>query len=177
MVGVGVALLLVMSGCSERTSAEPTDAPAETTIDVTIDGEPVDLAGATSKCYDHEGHLMVEAYDADDPDASHFLADYYHDEVALSIGVRGGDPDLFEYEQDKSGQSAEVERDGDKVSVTGTIGVALDDTTPPRPFTIKASCARFFDTPPDSSKVGSSELPSIPVTCPPGEAVCIPGGN
>jgi hypothetical protein len=38
------------------------------------------------------------------------------------------------------------------VQVTGTIGVALDDTTPPKPFSIKASCTTFVATPPDSSK-------------------------
>jgi hypothetical protein len=182
--GVGAALLLVVSGCSDDKSTESadqptasTDKPAATTIDLTLNGAPVDLTGAASKCYDYQGHLMVEARNADDPEASHFLIDYYRDEVALSIGVRGGDPDLFEYEQGKGGQAAEVTRDGDSVSAKGTIGVALNDTAAPQPFTITARCAKFFDTPPDSSKVGSSELPSIPSTCPAGEAVCIPGGN
>jgi lipoprotein antigen len=184
VVSVGVALLLVVSGCSDDKSTESagqatgsTGKPAVTTVDLTLNGAPVELTGAASKCYDYEGHLMVEAYDAADPDASHLLVDDYQDKVALSIGVRGGRPDLFEYEQGKNGQAAEVTRDGDSVSVTGTIGVALDDSTAPQPFSITARCAKFFNTPPDSSKVQSSELPSIPATCPPGEAVCIPGGN
>lgn len=185
-VGVGAALLSVVSGCSDDKSTgstEPTGQPTErddkpaTTIDLTLNGEPVDLTGATPKCYDHEGHLMVEAHNADDPDASHFLMDYYQDEVALGIGVRGGQPDLFRYEQGKNGQTAEVTRDGDSVSVTGTIGVSLDDSTAPQPFTITAHCAKFFDTPPDSSKVETSELPGIPASCPPGEVLCIPGDN
>ncbi|HEV7647700.1 MAG TPA: lipoprotein LpqH [Actinophytocola sp.] len=183
-VSVGAALLLVVSGCSDDKSTESagqppgsTGKPAATTIDLTLNGEPVDLTGAASKCYDYEGHLMVEAHNAADPDASHFLIDYYQDKVALSIGVRGGQPNLFEYEQGKSGQAAKVTRDGDSVSATGTIGVALDDSTRPQPFTITARCAMFFNTPPDSSKVDSSDLPSIPPTCPPGEAVCLPGSK
>jgi len=186
-VSVGAALLLVVSGCSDDTSTESgetlgqatetTDKPAVTTIDLTLNGEPVDLTGATLKCYDHEGHLAVEAHNADDPDASHFLMDYYQDNVALSIGVPDGQPDLFRYEEGKNGQTAEVTRDGNSVSVDGTIGVSLDDSTEPQPFTINADCAEFFDTPPDSSKVESSDLPSVPSSCPPGEVLCIPEGN
>jgi len=183
-VSLGAALVLIVSGCSDSKSAdsagpspESSDKPAVTTIDLTLNGQPVDLTGATSKCYDYEGHLMVEARNAADPDASHFLMDYYRDEVALSIGVRDGDPDLFEYEQGERGQTAKVKRDGDSVSATGTIGVALNDSTAPQPFSITASCAKFFNTPPDSSKVDSSDLPSIPSSCPPGEVVCYPGGN
>jgi hypothetical protein len=103
--------------------------------------------------------------------------DYYQNKVALSIGVRGGQPDLFEYEQGKSGQTAKVTRDGDSVSATGTIGVALADSKVPQPFSITASCAEFFNTPPDSSKVESSDLPSIPTSCAPDVAVCYPGGK
>jgi hypothetical protein len=182
-VGLAAALTLMVSGCSSRAadsagpSAGSPDKPAVTTVDLTLNDQPVDLSGAALKCYDYEEHLMVEADNASDPDASHFLMDYYHDEVALSIGVQGGKPDLFEYEQGKGGQTAKVTRDGDSVSVTGMIGVALDESTAPQPFSITASCAKFFNTPPDSSKADSSELPSIPATCPPGEAVCIPGGK
>jgi hypothetical protein len=84
---------------------------------------------------------------------------------------------VFEYEQGKGGQTAKVTRDGDSVSVTGTIRVAFDDSTAPQPFSITARCAEFFNTPPDSSKVDSSDMPSIPSSCPPGEVVCYPGGN
>jgi hypothetical protein len=183
-VSLGAALALIVSGCSDSDSADsagqPTgdsSKPSVTTVDLTLDGQPVELTSATVKCYDYEDHLMVEAHNADDPDASHFLMDYYQDEVALSIGVDGGDPDLFQYEQGKSGQTAKVTRDGDSVSVTGTIGVSLSDSAAPQPFSITASCAKFFNTPPDSSKVDSSDQPSIPATCPPGEVVCIPGSK
>ena len=178
-VSLGAALVLFVSGCSD---SEPADSagqsdpntPDVTTVELTLNGQPVELTDAASKCYDYEEHLMVEAYNADDPDASHFLMDYYQDKVALSIGVRDGEPNLFEYEQGKDGQSAKVKRDGDSVSVTGTIGVALDDSSDPQPFSITASCAKFFNTPPDSSKVDESDLPSIPSSCPPGEVVCYP---
>jgi lipoprotein antigen len=182
-VTVGAALLLVVSGCSSEDSAEPfgrsagSDKPATTTVDLSLNGEAVDLSGAAQKCYDHEGHLMVEAYNADEPESSHFLMDDYQGKVALSIGVRGGESGVFEYEPDKDGQSAKVTRDGDSVSATGTIGVAQDDTADPQEFKITARCAKFVDTPPDSSKVDPSDVPSIPSTCPAGEAVCIPGGN
>ncbi|GAB3468795.1 hypothetical protein GCM10027436_84980 [Actinophytocola sediminis] len=175
-------LALIVSGCSDRAATDSAgqpagedNQPAVTTIDVTVNDQPVDLTGAESKCYDHEGHLSVEAYDPDDSDVSHFLMDYYQNEVALSISVQGGDPDLFQYEPGTDGQTAKVTRDGDSVSVTGTIGVA--DSSDPRPFSITANCAKFFDTPPDSSKVDSSDLPSIPSTCPPGEIVCYQDGN
>ncbi|HEY0619917.1 MAG TPA: lipoprotein LpqH [Kribbella sp.] len=183
-VSLGAALTLIVSGCSDRKSTDSagqsagnSDKPSVTTVNLTLNDQPVDLTGAALKCYDYEGHLMVEAHNAPDPDASHFLMDYYQNKVALSIGVRGGDPDLFEYEQGKSGQTAKVTRDGDSVSVTGTIGVALSDSTAPQPFSITASCAKFFNTPPDSSKVDSSGLPSIPASCPPGQAVCLPGSK
>ena len=182
-VTVGAALLLVVSGCSDAGSAESfgqsagSDTPATTTVALSLNGAAVDLSGAMQKCYDHEGHLMVEAYNADEPESSHFLMDDYQGKVALSIGVRGGESGVFEYEPDKNGQSAKVARDGDSVSASGTIGVAQDDTAAPQKFKITARCAKFFDTPPDSSKVDTSEVPSIPSTCPAGEAVCIPGGN
>ena len=185
-VGVGAALLLVVGGCSDDASTESGEStgpvvesneePAVTTVDLTLNGESVDLGDATLKCYDYDGHLMVEAHNADDPEATHFLMDYYQDNVALSIGVRGGEPDLFRYEEGEGGQTAEVTRDGDSVSVEGTIGVG-GGSSGPQPFTIEAQCAEFFDTPPDSSKVDPSELPSIPASCPPGQALCIPDGN
>ncbi|MCT2582455.1 lipoprotein LpqH [Actinophytocola gossypii] len=181
VVGVGAALLLAVSGCSDDTSADPvgqvtetTDEPAVTTIELTVGGEPVELTDSVSTCYDHEGHLMVEAYNADDPDASHFLMDHYQDTVSLSIGVRDGE--LFRYEEGANGQTAEVSRDGNSVTVDGTIGVS-GDSSEPRAFTIDAECAEFVDSPPDSSKVDPGELPSIPGSCPPGQAVCIPDGN
>ncbi len=177
-VALGVALMLVMSGCSDSESTDSagqssgdSDKPSVTTVDLTLNDQPVDLADAALKCYDYEGHLMVEAHDADDPDASHFLMDYYENNVALSIGVRDGDPDLFEYEHGKDGQTAKVTRDGASVSVTGTIGVALSDSEDPQSFSIAASCAEFFNTPPDGSKVDPSDLPT---SCPPGQAVCLP---
>lgn len=177
-VYLGAALMLVMSGCSDSESsgseappAGDADKPSVTTIDLTLNDQPIDLADAALKCYDYEGHLIVEAHNADDPDASHFLMDYYENNVALSIGVRDGDPDLFEYEQGKDGQTAEVTRDGASVSVTGTIGVALSDSDAPQSFSIAASCAEFFNTPPDGSKVDPSDLPT---SCPPGQAVCLP---
>jgi Mycobacterium 19 kDa lipoprotein antigen len=182
VVCLGAALALVVSGCSD---SEPTgsagqtaggsDKPDVTTIDLTLDGQPVDLTEAALKCYDHEGHLSVEAHNADDPDASGFLMDFYQNNVTLSISVRGGQSRIVEFEEGRSGDSAELTRDGDSVSVTGTLGQSLNDSPPPQPFSIAASCAKFFDTPPDSS-LDSSELPSIPATCPPGEVVCIPGG-
>jgi hypothetical protein len=183
-VSLGAALALIVSGCSDggptdsagQSSGSP-DKPNVTTVDLTLDGKPVDLTGAALKCYDYEEHLMVEAHNATDSDASHFLMDYYQNNVALSIGVRGGNPDLFEYEEDKNGQTAKVTRDGASVSITGTIGEALSDSATPQPFSITASCAKFFNTPPDSSKVDSSDMPSIPSSCPPGEVVCIPGGK
>ena len=153
VVGLSAALILAVSGCSDAAS-KTADAPKSTTIELTMDSQPVNLSGAAQKCYDFEGHLMVEAYDKADQDATHFLMDYYKNEVALSIGVKGGHPDLFEYTPGKPKQSATVTRDGNAVSITGTIGVALDDTTPPKPFSIKASCAEFVDTPPDSSSIG-----------------------
>jgi len=181
-VSLGAALTLIVSGCSDSESTDPagqsagnSNKPGVTTVNLTLDGQQVDLIGAALKCYDYEDHLMVEAHNAPDPDASHFLMDYYQNKVALSIGVRGGNPDLFEYEQGKSGQTAKVTRDGDSVSVTGTIGVALADSKAPQPFSITASCAKFFNTPPDSSKVDSSDLPSIPATCPSGEVLCYSG--
>lgn len=148
----------VASGCSDSESTDSSDkaavAPKVTTVDLTLDSQPVDLADAALKCYDFEGHLMVEAYNKGDQDATHFLMDYYNKEVSLSIGVNGAQPDLYEYTPGKPQQSATVTHDDSSVSVTGTIGVALDDTTPPRPFSIKASCAEFVNTPPDSSTVG-----------------------
>jgi hypothetical protein len=47
---------------------------------------------------------MVEARNADDPDASQFLMDQYQNKVALSVGVRNGASGLFEYEQGKVGR-------------------------------------------------------------------------
>jgi hypothetical protein len=156
LAGIATILVAVTSGCSERSSddssAKPENAPSVTTIDLTLDSQPVDLAGTAVKCYDYQGHLMVEAYDKADQDSTHFLMDYYNKEVALSIGIKGGQPDLYEYTPGK--QSATVTRDDHSVSVAGTIGVALDDTTPPKPFSIKADCAEFVNTPPDSSSVG-----------------------
>jgi Mycobacterium 19 kDa lipoprotein antigen len=158
VAGLAAALALSASGCS---GGKPSDTPEKTgetpagsgvtTVDLTLNAQPVDLAGAALKCYDFQGHLMVEAYNSADREATHFLMDYYQNQVSLSIGVRGGHPDLYDYEQGKAGQAATVTRNGNSVSVTGTIGVALNDTTPPRPFAIKANCAKFFDTPPDSS--------------------------
>src|SRR5262245_6273300 len=155
LVGVAATVVAIVSGCSDDadSSDKSADAPSVTTIDVTLDSQPVDLAGAALKCYDFQGHLMVEAYDKADRDATHFLMDYYNKQVSLSIGVKGGQPDLFEYTPGKPKQSATVEHDGSSVTVTGNIGVALDDTTPPKPFSIKASCAKFFATPPDSSAI------------------------
>jgi hypothetical protein len=92
-VSLGAALALGVSGCSDikstdsvGLSAGDSDKPSVTTVDLRLNGEPVDLTGAVSKCYDYEGHLMVEVRNADDPDASHFLMDYYQEKVALSIG-------------------------------------------------------------------------------------------
>jgi hypothetical protein len=175
-------VVLVVSGCSDSGSSDSSDSsgdsgatsagPTATTVDLTLDGQPVDLAGATLKCYDYQGHVMVEAHDPADSAATHFLLDSHGNNVTLSIGVQGGLSGVYEFAQGQAGQTATVTRDGDSVSATGTI----DDTTPPKPFSITARCAKFFDTPPDSSKVDSSELPSIPASCPPGEAVCLPGG-
>jgi hypothetical protein len=177
VVSLGAALVLVVSGCSddEPAATAPTggsDTPSVTTVELTLDGQSVDLGDSVLKCYDHEGHLMVEAHNAEDPDGSHFLMDYYEDRVSLSVGVQDGDS--YQYEQGKDGQTAEVTRDGTSVSVTGKIGGVTSGSGAPQPFSIDASCAKFFDTPPDSSKVDPSELPSIPSTCPPGQAVCIP---
>jgi hypothetical protein len=177
-VSLGAALMLTVTGCSDGGPTAPagqsSGKPAVTTIDLTLDDRPIDLTDATLKCYDYEDHLMVEAHNADDSDASHFLMDYYKNEVALSIGVQGGDPDLFEYEQGKNDQTATVNRDGDAVSITGTIGESLSDSATPQPFSITANCAKFFNTPPDSSKVDPSDQPSIPSSCPAGEVLCIP---
>lgn len=186
-VGAGavVALALLLSGCSDDgggdsggslgdplgggETTEEQAAPEETTIDLTVGGQDVDLSGATLKCYDFEDHLMVEA-NTDDPDASHFLMDNYNDSVSLSLTVEGGQPGV--YSQEEGGVSAEVTRTDNSVSVTGTI-----DGDEPVEFSIEASCSEFFETPPDSSKVdGSGGAPSIPSSCPPGEVVCIPGG-
>lgn len=182
-VGLGAALVLVMSGCSD---GEPTDSggqatgeadkPSVTTIELTLNDQPVELDDAVLKCYDYEGHLMVEAHNADDSEASHFLMDYHENNVALSIGVRDGEPDSFQYEQGQDGQTAEVTRDGASVSVTGKIGAAGGSAAPQR-FEISASCAEFFNTPPDSSKVDPSDLPSDSSSCPPGQALCIPEDN
>lgn len=180
-VGFG-AVLAVVGGCSDDSSTGPlalptssaVDRPAVTTIDLTLDGTAVDLGDATLKCYDHEGHLMVEAFNADDPDASHFLMDYYRDEVSLSIGVEGGESGVFRFEPGAEGQTAEVTRDGDEVTVSGTISGSSAESAP-RPFTIDARCAEFFDTPPDSSKLDTA--PSIPATCPGGEVLCFLEGN
>lgn len=157
-VAVLTATLVVLaSGCSDGTpgdwSKKAGSTPSTTTIELTLDKQPIELAGPTFKCYDHEGHLSVEAFDPADREATHFLMDYYRDNVALSIGIRGN-PDLYSYEQGKSGQTATVRRDGNSVSVTGTIGESFDSSTPPKPFSIEADCAEFVDTPPDSSKVG-----------------------
>lgn len=192
-VGAGavVALALVLSGCSDdgdsgsgefgqpvaETTEEGSGAPQATTIDLTVDGQTVDLGDATLKCYDFEGHLMVEAHNAADSDASHFLMDDYQDSVSLSIGVQDGLSGVFEYDQGNGGLNAEATRKDHSVTVTGTIEES--DTAEPVEFSIEASCAEFVETPPDSSKVGEgdSDLTSIPSTCPPGEVVCIPGGE
>lgn len=170
MVAVGVAVLLAVSGCSDdapNEQAAGADKPSATTIELNLDGEQVDLADATSKkCYDHEGHLAVEAYDPADPDASRLLMDYYQESASLSIHVGGESVD--NYDQDAAEQDIKVTRDDVSVSVTGTIGPAS------QPFEIAADCAEFFDTPPDSSKVDPSDMPSIPSSCPAGQAVCIP---
>lgn len=97
---------------------------------------------------------MFEAFDKADRDATHFLMDYYNKQVALSIGVKGAQSHLYEYTEGKPEQSATVTRKDHAVSVAGTIGVALDDTTPAKPFSIEADCAEFVDTPPDSSSIG-----------------------
>jgi hypothetical protein len=179
VVSLGAAFMLGMSGCSgDSDSPQPTgeaDKPSVTTVDLTLNDQPVELGDAALKCYDYEGHLMVEAYDADDLEATHFLMDYYENNVSLNIGVRDGD--LFTFEEGKNGQSAEVDRNGATVSVTGTIGVNSSDSAEPQPFSIKANCAEFVNTPPDSSKVDSSGLPGAPSTCPPGQAVCFPEDN
>jgi hypothetical protein len=178
-VPVAVGLVLILGGCSDGGSPEPAgqptaDKPSVTTIDLTLNDQPVELDDAVLKCYDHEGHLMVEAHNADDPEASHFLMDYYKNNVSLSIGVRDGD--VFQYEEGTDGQTAEVKRDGASVTITGKIGAA-GGSTDPQPFEISASCAEFFDTPPDSSKVDPSDLPNIPGSCPPGQPLCIPEDN
>jgi lipoprotein antigen len=80
--------------------------------------------------------------------------DFFTNGVALSIHIEGGHPDLYEYEQGRNGQDAVAKRDGNTVKVTGTIGVALDDTTPPARFSITAKCGKFVTTPPGSSSVG-----------------------
>ncbi len=180
-VPVVVGLVLIMSGCSDGDSPEsagqPTaDKPSVTTIDLTLNDQSVDLGDAVVKCYDYEDHLMVEAHNPDDFEATGFLMDYYENNVNLSIGVRGGDPDQFRYEEGADGQTAEVTRDGAEVTITGKIGAAGGSDAPQR-FEISANCAEFHNTPPDSSKVDPSDMPSIPSTCPPGQAVCIPEGN
>jgi Mycobacterium 19 kDa lipoprotein antigen len=155
----GLATTLVAaSGCSGDTPADRSEKSSggarSTTIELTVDDQPVDLANATPKCYDYQGHLVLEAYNAADREDTYFLLDFYRDEVTLGIGIRNGQRDHYQYEEGKAGQSATVERDGDSVSVTGTIAATDDSGTPPTPFSIEADCAKFFDTPPDSSKVG-----------------------
>lgn len=158
---VMAAAVVVVSGCSSSggvsaATSGASSAPAVTIITLDLNGESVNLAGLSQKCYDYQGHLMLEAYNPANSNASNFLMDYYHDGVSLSIGIQGGNPDDYDYQAGQNGQSATVTRNGNSVSVTGKIGVALDDTTPPAPFSIKAQCAKFFDTPPDSSNVGTS---------------------
>jgi lipoprotein antigen len=154
--GISAALIVGIGGCSDDKSAgsdESADTPTVTTIDLTLGSQPVDLADAAMKCYDHEGHLSLEAFKKDDREATHFLMDYFKNEVGLSIGIKGAQPDLYEYTPGKPKQSAKVTRDGNSVTVTGMIGVALDDTTPPKPFSIKADCSEFVDSAPDSSGI------------------------
>lgn len=161
VAAVAVALVTTASGCSDKKltdssppkkTSETPAAPSVTTIALTLNDQPVDLTGATLKCYDFEGHVSVEARDSADTDKTRFLMDYFNNSVALSVHIQGGQPDLYEYEQGKGSQTATFKRDGNAVVVTGTIGVALDDTTPPKPFSITANCAKFFATPPDSSR-------------------------
>jgi hypothetical protein len=148
-----VALAFVVSGCSDdATSGTPRKSSDVTTVELTLKDQPIDLSGATLKCYDFEGHVSVEASDKD-PEATHFLMDYFNNAVSLSIQVKGADPDLYDLDTTKPGQSAVAKRDGDTVTVTGMIGVALSDD-PPSKFSITAHCAKFFATPPDSSAVG-----------------------
>ena len=147
---VTAAAVIMVSGCYGNSSA-----PAATTISLTVNGNSVTLAGLSQKCYDYQGHLMLEAWDPANSNTSNFLMDYYQNGVSLSIGIRGGSPPNYDYQAGQNGQSAVVTRNGNTVSVSGIIGVALDDTKPPVPFSIKAECAKFFNTPPDSSYVGT----------------------
>lgn len=154
---VGLAAALA-AGCSDgETSGAPqqtgagADTPSATTVTLTLNSQKVELGVATLKCYDFEGHLSVEALNRE---GAHFLMDYYNNEVALSIGLPGAEPDMFIYEPGKDGQHATVTHDGSSVTIDGTIAASGNYTEAPRPFTIKAQCAKFFATPPDSSKVG-----------------------
>ena len=155
------AAIVMVGGCSEN-SGTPVAAtgapgwPAATTISLTLNGNPVTLAGLSQKCYDYQGHLMLEAYNPANSNASNFLMDYYHNGVSLSIGIQGESPGSYDFQAGQNGQSAVVTRDGNAVSVSGKIGVALDDTVPPVPFSINAECAKFFNAPPDSSDVGGT---------------------
>lgn len=148
------AFAVVLSGCSDdRTTGSPQADSDVTTVELTLNEQPIDLSAARLTCYDFEGHMMVEAATKDDQ-ATHFLMDYFNNGISLSIHVNGAHPDLYEYEQDRNGQSAAARRDGNTVSVAGTIGVALDDTTPPAKFAIAARCGKFVNSPPGSAGVG-----------------------
>lgn len=150
------AAIVLVAGCSGNSGA-PVAAgwPAVTTISLTLNGEAVNLAGLSQKCYDYQGHLTLEAYNPANSSSSSFLMDYYNNGVSLSIGIQGGSPGSYDFQAGQNGQNAAVTRHGNSVSVSGKIGVALDDTAPLAPFSIQAECAKFFNTPPDSSYVGT----------------------
>ena len=146
-------LAFVISGCSDdATAGTPQQSSDVTTVELTLKDQPIDLSGTTLKCYDFEGHVSVEA-SGKDPEGTHFLMDYFNNGVSLSIQVKGMDPDLYDLDTTKPGQTAAAKRDGTTVTVNGMIGVALSDD-PPSKFSITAHCAKFFATPPDSSGVG-----------------------
>jgi hypothetical protein len=154
VAGLAAALAVGLSACSDdATEGSPQPSSDVTTIDLTLKDQPIDLSGATLTCYDFEGHLSLEA-SGKDAEATHFLMDFYNNGVSLSIHIKGSQPDLYDYDPTKSGQNAVAKRDGNIVTVTGMIGVSLDDTTPPSKFSITADCGKFVNTPPGSSGVG-----------------------
>ena len=152
VVGLAATLALVVSGCSDdETAGTPQTSSDVTTVELTLKGQPIDLTGTTLKCYDFEGHVSVEASNKD-AEGTHFLMDYFNNGVSFSVQVKGFDPDLYDLDTTRPGQSAVAKRDGNTVTVNGMVGVSLSDD-PPSKFTITAHCAKFFATPPDSSGV------------------------
>ena len=150
-----MSLALVAGACSDDAAAGKAEPKSDvTTITLSLNGKPIDLSAAKLKCYQFEGHLSVEALNRADPDSTHFLMDYFNNGVSLSIQVKGMDPDLYDYAEGENGQHSTVTHDGNAVTVEGTIAAAGDSSDAPKPFSIKANCGQFFNTPPDAASVG-----------------------